>query len=301
MKSGRDDYDVFLDSWEPGAILTYATLSPNLNDPVARQRMLDDSTGRADLPRSAYTPGIKLIAPPERALRGWEFFEAHHFEWSTHFRDRVENADIDADKLDLFIQSFSTLWVDGRSRRQDTPEMMGIKAAIREHDRAYHLRHAGRFVLAPVDDDIAPTFTPTEMAAIFEANASLLDVLIPDYLDHLGNNGPTSINEIYVRRGVYMPSVSELRTELHYLSSYSFALGPVEQFAQTWTNATRDAGVPSIFSAPLPAVQKRVVAFAPFIAGMDLRQLELVVAPPIEPTPLRCLGEHGGIHEFEFQ
>ena len=30
-------------------------------------------------------------------------------------------------------------------------------------------------------------------------------------------------------------------------------------------------------------MQKRVVAFAPFIEGMALRQLELVVAPPVEP------------------
>jgi len=90
-----------------------------------------------------------------------------------------------------------------------------------------------------------------------------------------------------------MANLAEVRTELHYLSSYSIALTPVEQFAQTWTDATRDAGVPSIFSAPLPAIQNRVVAFAPFIEDMDLRQLELVVAPPIEPTPLRRLGEQG--------
>jgi hypothetical protein len=210
------------------------------------------------------------------------------------------SAGVDADKLDSFIRSFPTHWVDGRRRRQDSPQMMGVKAAIRDHDRVYHARYAGKFVLSPVDDAVAPTFTPDEMAAIFEANANLLDALIPDYLDHLGNNGPTSINELYVRRGVHMPSLATVRTELHYLSSYSFALGPVEQFAQTWTDATRDAGVPSIFSAPLPAVQKRVVAFAPFIEGMALRQLELIVAPPVEPTPLQPLGEHGGIHEFVF-
>ena len=88
---------------------------------------------------------------------------------------------------------------------------------------------------------------------------------------------------------------------MHYPSSYSFALGPVEQFSRTWTKATRNTGVPSVFPAPLPAVQKRVVAFAPFIEGMGLRQLELVVAPPIQPTPLQHLGDHGSIHEFEFQ
>jgi len=195
MMSERDDYDVFLDTWEPGAILNYATLPPNLNDPVARQRLLDDSTGAADLIRTVYAPGMKVIEDPERALRGYDFFERHHAKWSAHFRDRVESTGVDADKLDAFIKNFATRWVDGRRRRQDSPQMMGIKASIREHDRVYHAQYAGRFVLSPVEDSVAPTFTPTEMAAIFEANASLLEALILDYMDHLGSDGPTSINE----------------------------------------------------------------------------------------------------------
>ena len=57
----------------------------------------------------------------------------------------------------------------------------------------------------------------------------------------------------------------------------------------------------SIFSAPLPAIQTRIVAFAPFVKDMDLRQLELVVAPPTASTPLQHDGEFGGIHEFSFK
>ena len=38
-----------------------------------------------------------------------------------------------------------------------------------------------------------------------------------------------------------------------------------------------------VLAEEVPAVQKRVVAFAPFIEGMALRQLELVVAQPVEP------------------
>jgi len=150
MMSERDDYDVFLDTWEPGAILNYATLPPNLNDPVARQRLLDDSTGAADLIRTVYAPGMKVIEDPERALRGYDFFERHHAKWSAHFRDRVESTGVDADKLDAFIKNFATRWVDGRRRRQDSPQMMGIKASIRDHDRVYHAQYAGRFVLRPV-------------------------------------------------------------------------------------------------------------------------------------------------------
>lgn len=58
--------------------------------------------------------------------------------------------------------------------------------------------------------------------------------------------------------------------------------------------------MPSLFSAPLPAVQQRAVAFALFIRGIDLRQLELVVAPLVERTPLIDHGEHSGIREFSF-
>lgn len=98
-----------------------------------------------------------------------------------------------------------------------------------------------------------------------------------------------------------MPSVETIRREVHYLSSFSLALGPVEQFAQTWTPATKSSGVPSIFSAPLPAIQHRVVAFAPFIAGMSLRQLEFVVAPPIAETILSRDGAFGGVEQFSFR
>jgi hypothetical protein len=42
-------------------------------------------------------------------------------------------------------------------------------------------------------------------------------------------------------------------------------------------------------------VQKRVVAFAPFIEGMALRQSELVVAPPVEPEAAVVLAWHRGL------
>jgi hypothetical protein len=42
------------------------------------------------------------------------------------------------------------------------------------------------------------------------------------------------------------------------------------------TPATKDAGISSIFAAPISVIQHRVVEFAPFIEGMDLAQLEFV-------------------------
>lgn len=84
------------------------------------------------------------------------------------------------------------------------------------------------------------------------------------------------------------------------LSSYSLAIGAVEQFARQYTVETERSGVQSIFSAPLPPFQKRIVAFAPFIAKMDLRPLELVVAPPVEKMLFVEHGDFGGIREYAF-
>lgn len=302
MSSERDEYEVFLDTWRPSEILEHATLPSNLRDPLAQERLLADATGAASLTRTAFTSGTKVMTETEEQLRKYEFFEKYHAEWAAHFRELVLDEGIDKGRFDQFVHGFVTNWVDGLSRRQNSSQMIAIKASIQNHDLEYHPAHAGCYVLNPVPEVIVALFDPSEMAAIFSVNERLLETLIPDYLDELVGDREGSINELYVRRGVYMPKTpGRLREELHYLSSYSLALGPVEQFAQTWTEQTKNSGVPTIFSAPLPALQKRVVAFAPFIEGMDLRQLELVVAPPVEPIQLTYVAEHGGIREYEFQ
>jgi hypothetical protein len=61
--------------------------------------------------------------------------------------------------------------------------MLAIKASIRDYD---HPNFADRYVINPVDPAIRPLFTLEEMAAIFEANFGLIDALLTDYVDHLG-------------------------------------------------------------------------------------------------------------------
>lgn len=297
----RDDYDVFLDSWEPDEGLRYASLSHNLDDPFIRQRVLDDNTGFAPVVRTPFAVGQKRMDADESIVRAYDFFQQRHEKWSEEFRDFVLSRNVPEEKFDTFVTSFARSWIDGKARRQDSPEMRSIKTSIRDFDRLRNVACAARFVIEPIDDSVPALLTPEEMAAIFEANSGLIDAFLPDYIDHLGYGGPGALSSLYVRRGVYMPpGHSSFRRERHYLSSYSLALGPVEQFAQTWTTETRKGGTPSIFSAPLAAIQDRIVAFAPFIAAMDLSQLEIVVAPPVEEMILEDHGVHGGIREFSF-
>lgn len=261
---------------------------------------MEDQSAVGRVRRTLFEPGTKLMTEDEEKLRKFAFFKSNQDNWSEDFRTRLVDEGLDEEKVDSFIRSFATHWIDGSYRRQLSPEMLAIKASIRDHDRFFHSAYAGQYVLTQVPGHFEPLFSPIEMQSIFQINCNLLELYIQDYVTALYSEGDGSINRLYVRRGVHMPKApGELREELHYLSSYSFALSPVEQFAQTYTKSTQETGVSCIFAAPLPALQKRVVAFAPFIKEMDLRQLELVVAPPVEPTTIVNVGEWGGIREYQ--
>lgn len=60
-----------------------------------------------------------------------------------------------------------------------------------------------------------PLFNPLKIAPTFQANSGLIDALMPDYIDYLGDEGPGSFDILYVRRGVFMPAVDTIRRELH--------------------------------------------------------------------------------------
>ena len=300
MRNEPDDYEVFLDTWKPGALLRYASLPSNLHDPFITEQLVEDSSGAADVARTPWAEGTKLMTPQEERARCYEFFELHQADWAADFRGRLLSEGISQAKYDKYVDCFCRLWIDGFANRQNSNDMMAIKASIRDHDRRYYPQAAGKFVMNEIPGSIAPYFDPAEMKLIFEVNSSLLEVHIGLYQDYLHGDGEGSINRQFVRRGVYMQSVDAVRRELHYLSSYSLALAPPEQFAQQYAMKNKGKGNPTVFSAPLPAIQSRVVAFAAHIPNMDLRQLELVVAPPIEEMALRDFGAHGGIHEYGF-
>ena len=83
MTAERDDYDVFLDSWEPGPLLEHATLAPNINDPLARQRPLEDSTGAADL-TAACSPNPDTIRLHSSTLLWMMTFTCRRLPRSRH-------------------------------------------------------------------------------------------------------------------------------------------------------------------------------------------------------------------------
>jgi hypothetical protein len=95
------------------------------------------------------------MASDELLARAYEFFQVRHAKWSREFRDYVLSKEVPEPKFDIYAASFAQLWVDGKTRRQDSHAMLAIKASIRDFDRELHPTQAGRFVINQVDDKVA--------------------------------------------------------------------------------------------------------------------------------------------------
>lgn len=161
----RDDYDVFLDTWEPSERLQHTTLEQNIFDPLAQARLFADMEGTAPVERAPFLPGPKRMTDREEQLRKYDYFKRNQENWSEEFRTRLIDAGLDEGKVDRFILRFATDWIDGTNRRQNTPDMLAIKASIRDHDWFFHREYAGRYVLKPVPEDVEPFFNALEMCS----------------------------------------------------------------------------------------------------------------------------------------
>lgn len=294
--------DIF-DDIKATPALIHAVLPQYAFDPVAKTRLEDDHGQGQPLQRTSFQAGPKTMSLSESDLRAMTFLQAHQADWSADFRDRLLTGGLTQASVDAFISFFAKTWTDGRRDRQSSPYAIALKAALRAY--AYSiLRHKGVYVAAPADvsanPSTRPCLTPDEIAVIYEANTGMTQTYLADYIDALDGDLISSLSDLMARRGIFMqPSFHPHLVEQNYLSSYSMALGPVEQFAQTWTPQSRATGVPCIFSVPFSTLQPRIVAFAPFIDGMDLSQMEIVTAPPLRALKIRHHGLHGGIEEYQ--
>lgn len=290
-------YDEFLETFDPNdyPALVHAISEPYVHDDLAFSRLIKHaSEGEKLLEREAYRQGKKKMTFEEAGLRRLDFFIAHQEAYSRDLRERLLEGGISGQQIDSYMSAFAEFWIDGRKRRLDSPEMQSVMTSVVEHDRARHQPQASACVANTPRQDIAPLFTPSQMARVFDANSNMLENVLYRYFQLLDDNRTQSINRTYARRGMYCEEKpGDYWREQHYLSSYSLATTVPEQFSQTHTSATTGKGTPTIVSTPIPAIQHRVVAFAGFIESMDLDQMELVVAPPLSRLQVRRIGSHG--------
>lgn len=301
-------YGEFLETFDPNdyPILMHASSEPYVHDDFAHARLIQQAqSDGALLERTQNRPGKKTMTLEEARLRCLDFFTEHQLGCSQELRERLLEEGISDQQVDVYMRAFAYLWVDGRKRRLDSPEMQSIMASVAEHDRVRHPDQAGVYVANAPRQGIVPLFTPSQMVRLFDANSSMLEVALHDYFQLLDNDRGQSINRTYVRRGMYCEEAPVVHwKERYYLSSYSLSTTVPEQFSQTHTSATKGRGFPTIVSTPIPTIQHRIVAFAGFIQSMDLNQMELVIAPPVSSlkvTPAGCHGTSPVIAEYLYE
>lgn len=66
MMDERDDYDVFLESWEPSRLLLHTSLPQNLDDPYSWDRLLADTNAGADVTRTPFESHTNRHHPADR-------------------------------------------------------------------------------------------------------------------------------------------------------------------------------------------------------------------------------------------
>jgi hypothetical protein len=295
-------YEEFLETWTPSRHLMQACLPSNLGDPVAEHRLMQDFEAIGDVPRVLKQPGTyNSMDDGEAQIRRLEYLKDHQADWSADFYERMINKGVRADRLITFIECIARDWVQSYSIRQKSASMLAIKASIQAHDRRMHKSTAGKYVLDNGDFKVDPLFDESETSMLFQVNQEILSYAIPDYIQAVYGEWSGSTDDLYVRRGICMSHKPKAdRMEASYLSSFSLSIGSTELFAQTMGGRVCTK-IPCIVSCPIMALHDRVVAFAPFINGMTLDQMEVIVAPPVEATPLVYHGVYGDISEYSFR
>lgn len=254
ISTPRDEYDEFLDTFDPTAYpaLMHASMPQYVDDDLARQRLIATACkGEATLERESYQEGEKLASEEEARLKCLDFFKLRQAHCNDELRGRLLEDGLSPYKIDTYFDAIATLWIQARSIRLRSPEMRAIIASVACHDREYYPAMAGKFVANSAAPDVVPLLTPEEIASVFAANRDMMENEIFEYFKAVGNESERSINRIFARRGMYRAgSLEPWWREEEYLSSYSLMLTVVESFSRTWRPSNKAAGKPTITRRP---------------------------------------------------
>ncbi len=240
------------------------------------------------MPRAPRGHGPKKVSDQEFQAGFYSFFQERQADMSSEFRQRL-SVGIDDEKVDEFLSCMANVWTDGKVRQSD-PTILRIKASIRAHDEHFGKKQV--FVRDRAATDIKPLFSPLETATLFDLNGRMATTYMEDYLQNRPDWLESSINHVYLHRGIYprKPIHDLVMVEQNYLTSYSLAATIAEAFSQVVPPTEEGTVYPTILSAPFPLFEKRIIAFSPMILGMTVQQLEIVTAPPVEAFPLQQYG-----------
>jgi hypothetical protein len=273
----------------------YSELEKYIFDPFYEHRYVKAaSNGLTDIARDPGKPGPKAVSKTESLVSGYSFFEENKEKMRQDYLDRLTSSVISEEKVLRFIKIIAEFWYDGRPERTTSDDIWEIKKSIRN----YCIERTGgtKFAVKDENRDIKPLFETYEMGHLLKVTHEMFDHYMQDYLQSRQDYLENSSNRIYIHRGI---RIDELLSEgdyyeYDYINSYSLAQSVPEQF----TAIARNGKFRTMIGGCVNDFSDQILAFAPFIPGMNIQQLELCIIPGIYPLRVRYDGEYSGINEY---
>lgn len=235
----------------------------------------------------------KTICIQEEKLDLFSFFYEKSEELQKEFKERFIK-ELDENKYKYFIDMILDQWSDGKSKRLKGNQLTDFKKAIHVFLKNNNLRKQ-IYCLTNLDNYNLTLFTEYDIQKIIELNKSMMQCVIEDWIEARPNGVQISTNNIYFRRGLNfeLEGTTGIYTEKDYISSYTLSLSIAEQFSQTGKNQR------TIINAEFGMFEDRVIFFAPFIKGMNLKQIEIGIIPQFnKPLTYTYQTEIGNIKEY---
>lgn len=274
-------------------LIRYAELEKYIFDPFYEYRYHQTASyGLKDIPRESGRVGNKAVSETENQVSNYAFFDKNKEEMQRDYLDRLTKI-IDEEKIHRFIEIITTIWYDGRSSRTTSKDIWEIKKSVRNYLKRGSSR---KFTINDGDRDVTPLFNTDELGQLLHVTHEMFDHYIQDYLESRPDNLETSINRIYIHRGIIVDEIIPEGDyyEYDFINSYSLSQSVPEQFTARVNNGQFGA----MIGGCVNDFTNQILAFAPFIPGMDVLQLELCIIPRFIPFCIRYDGEYSGIHEY---
>lgn len=293
FRRGHQENYEHADSHE-GELLAITSLDKLRTNPEVYDRFLDAAHG-TDFQRAN---SIKNTMKKPMGLDRLDWLTSHVGRFQDMFyKDACEH--MSKAKVETFFDLVRNDWSDGKKRRLNSDNMRGLFASIRDYYQeclrsqvATRVKH-----LVPADIDAEPNFEPDEIQGLIQCSKQVLHPFVDQYIKEADFSELVVDSDLWVHRGMHLPEpLSDKYSEKLCMVSWTTAISVAEQFASATPVAT-DCWIN--LSTRITDIWANVLIFTPFVPGMSIEQYEFLVVPQWCDVPVKNLGEHAGVHEYE--
>ncbi|VGO11808.1 hypothetical protein PDESU_00355 [Pontiella desulfatans] len=265
------------------------------NAEIGRRFALNANNEGCSLEVSEAGKGEKVVDSCEYISCELSFFERNRLTMEANFRERCLKK-VPEDKFDKYITIMSGVWVKGASATRSR-EVKSLYDSVVEFLKTRE-DNPCEYIRKPYRTTGEPLFTVGELTHLLITNSELINLYFSNFAEHCREQGyDISTSEFWLHRGVHLKDPFENGSqyvENRFLTSYTISVSIMEKFAQI----IPDKKV-ALISGQLYDLKDQVFAFAPFIPGMPITQMEVVLMPSTKVITMDLVHEDGKLYDYE--